>query len=163
MKMKQLLFSMLTLLCCCMGAWAQSSDVLSGVFTINASGDKVHFSKGNLQKVDGNYQFAEHQYEYFGTTQSANHCDLFAFNNYQTPDGDVLWRILSKDEWEYLLTKRSVNNTLSTDARYSKATIGDEYKGVIVFPDNYTHPEGTGFSGSCNNATQIFWKLFGHL
>lgn len=152
MKMKQLFFSMLTLLCCT-GAWAQSSDVLSGEFTINASGDKVHFSKGNLQKVDGNYQFAEHQYEYFGTTQSANHCDLFAFNNYQTPDGDFLWRILSKDEWGYLITERSVNNTLSEGALYSKATIGGVYKGVIVFPDNYTHPEGTGFSGSCNNGT----------
>ncbi len=152
-KTKQLFISMLTLLCCCTGAWAQSSDVLSGEFTINASGDKVHFSKGNLQKVDGNYQFAEHQYEYFGTTQSANHCDLFAFNNYQTPDGDVLWRILSKDEWGYLITERSVNNTLSEGALYSKATIGGVYKGVIVFPDNYTHPEGTGFSGSCNNGT----------
>ena len=148
------LFTLLLLVCgMATGAWAQSSDVLSGEFTINASGDKVHFSKGNLQYINGNWQFAEHQYEYFGTTQSDNHCDLFAFNNYQTPDGDFLWRILSKDEWGYLITERGVNNTLSEGALYSKATIGGVYKGVIVFPDNYTHPEGTGFSGSCNNGT----------
>ena len=146
--------SILTLLCCCTGAWATGE--LNGLFTINASGDKVLFSKGNLQYVDENYQFAEHQYDYFGGNQYSNHVDMFANNDYSSPDGDTAWRILSQSEWSYLYTERSVTNTLSEGARYSKATIGGTYKGVIVFPDSYTHPNGTGFAGNCNNATENY-------
>ena len=76
---------MLTLLCCT-GVWAQlASDVLSGVFTINANGVKVQFSKGNLQKIGSNYQFAEHQYDYIGNNQNDSNKDLFAFNPTLTP------------------------------------------------------------------------------
>ena len=151
---KRLLISLLTLLCCCTGAWATGE--LNGLFTINASGDKVLFSKGNLQYVDENYQFAEHQYDYFGDNQYSNHVDMFAKNGYSSPDGDTAWRILSQSEWSYLYTERSVTNTLSEGARYSKATIGGTYKGVIVFPDSYTHPNGTGFAGNCNNAAENY-------
>ena len=146
--------SILTLLCCCTGACATGE--LNGLFTINASGDKVLFSKGNLQYVDENYQFAEHQYDYFGDNQYSNHVDMFAKNGYSSPDGDTAWRILSQSEWSYLYTERSVTNTLSEGARYSKATIGGTYKGVIVFPDSYTHPNGTGFAGNCNNAAENY-------
>lgn len=139
------------------GAWTQSaSDVLNGEFTINASGDKVQFSKGNLQKVNNVWQFAEHQYEYFGTNQTANSCDIFVYNSYTFPDDGIPWGILSQAEWEYLYTSRNVNNTLSSGARYSKAIIGGAYKGVIVFPDNYSHPSGADFSGNCNNATENY-------
>lgn len=139
------------------GLWASSiPGALSGRFTINASGDKVQFSKGNLQYVDENYQFAEHQYDYFGGNQYSNHVDMFANNGYSSPDGDTAWRILSLSEWSYLYTERSVTNTLSEGARYSKATIGGTYKGVIVFPDSYTHPNGTGFAGNCNNAKENY-------
>ena len=151
---KRLIISLLTLLCCCTGAWAEGE--LNGLFTINASGDKVQFSKGNLQYVDENYQFAEHQYDYFGGNQYSNHVDMFANNGYSSPDGDTAWRILSQSEWSYLYTERSVTNTLSEGARYSKATIGGTYKGVIVFPDSYTHPNGTGFAGNCNNAAENY-------
>ena len=151
---KRLLISLLTLLCCNTGAWATGE--LNGLFTINASGDKVQFSKGNLQYVDENYQFAEHQYDYFGGNQYSNHVDMFANNGYSSPDGDTAWRILSQSEWSYLYTERSVTNTLSEGARYSKATIGGTYKGVIVFPDSYTHPNGTGFAGNCNNAAENY-------
>lgn len=138
------------------GLWASSiPGALSGRFTINASGDKVQFSQGNLQYV-GTWQFAEHQYDYFGGNQYSNHVDMFANNGYSSPDGDTAWRILSLSEWSYLYTERSVTNTLSEGARYSKATIGGTYKGVIVFPDSYTHPNGTGFAGNCNNAKENY-------
>ena len=151
-RTKRLIISMLTLLCCCMGAWAQSSsDVLDGVFTVSNSGTRVQFSKGNLQYVNNTYQFAEHQYDYIGVNQ-----DWFAFNNYSAPSDGISWYVLSQAEWEYLFVTRTVTNTLSAGARYSKATIGDTYKGVIVFPDNYTHPDGTGFTGHCENATEAY-------
>ncbi|MCR5366445.1 MAG: hypothetical protein K6E67_09930, partial [Prevotella sp.] len=155
MKKKRIIFSMFTLLCCCTGAWAQSaSDVLSGIFTINASGTTVQFSKGNLQYVNGNWQFAEHQYDYIGNNQSDNNKDLFAFNGYSTPDAS--WFNMSHDQWKYLLATRSVTNTLSDGARYTMATLGGTYKGLIIFPDDYTHPDGTGFVAGTYNSYSNF-------
>ena len=122
-----------------------NAGALNGMFTINASGDKVVFSQGNLQKVGDMYQFANNQYDYFGTDQSDTHRDMFAFLDYSNPDVDESWFMLSHDEWKYLLITRSVTNTLSDDARFTMATLGDTYKGLIIFPDYYTHPEGTGF------------------
>lgn len=157
-RMKRLISLMLFVCGMAAGMWAQStSDVLNGEFTINASGGKVVFSKGNLQKVNNVLQFAENQYVYFGTNQSDSHCDLFSYSESSTfPDDGISWRILSQAEWEYLYISRNVNNTLSSGARYSKATIGGAYKGVIVFPDNYSHPSGAEFSGNCNNATENY-------
>ena len=124
----------------------QTSDVLNGVFTINASGEKVSFAKGNLQKIGSTYQFAEHQYDYFGTNQSDTHRDMYAFLDYSNPDNGESWSMLSNSEWKYLFATRSVTNTLSDGARYTMATLGGTYKGLIIFPDYYTHPEGADFT-----------------
>ncbi len=149
------LFTLLLLVCgMTTGAWAQSSDVLSGEFTINASGDKVHFSKGNLQYINGNWQFAEHQYDYIGDNQSDNNKDLFAFNGYSTPDAS--WFNMSHDQWKYLLATRSVTNSLYAGARYTMATLGGTYKGLIIFPDDYTHPDGTDFVAGIYNSYSNF-------
>ena len=120
----------------------QTSDVLNGVFTINASGEKVSFAKGNLQKIGSTYQFAEHQYDYFGTNQSDTHRDMYAFLDYSNPDNGESWSMLSNSEWKYLFATR----TLSDGARYTMATLGGTYKGLIIFPDYYTHPEGADFT-----------------
>ena len=142
---KQLLISCLALLGCCVMAQAQSTpDVLCGEFSISGYGQKVVFSKGNLQCVDGNWQLAEHQYDYFGDSQSPGQ-DMFAYNAYCLPDNDNSWFVLSHKEWTYLLKTRIVNNTLSDGAHFTMATLGDTYKGVILFPDDYMHPEGTDF------------------
>ena len=130
----------------------QPSDALNGVFTINASGEKVSFAKGNLQKIGSTYQFAEHQYDYFGKNQSDTQRDMFSFNNFSTPNSDDNWFNMTHDQWVYLLRDRSVNNTLSDGACFTMATLGGTYKGVILFPDNYTHPEGTGFTPGVFNS-----------
>ena len=95
-KTKRLLISMLTLLCCT-GAWAEGE--LKGLFTINASGDKVQVSQGNLQyfcsTAAPEWRFAEHQYDYVAFDGSAyaenseKWIDLFGYgtsgyNNGQT-------------------------------------------------------------------------------
>ncbi len=70
---KQLLISMIALLCCT-GAWASSiPGALSGRFTINASGEKVLFSQGNLQyqASTDTWRFAENQYDYIGSANSS--------------------------------------------------------------------------------------------
>ena len=49
------------------------TGALSGKFTINESGDQVYFSQGNLQyqASTNTWQFAEHQYDYVGSANSA--------------------------------------------------------------------------------------------
>ena len=133
-----------------------NAGALNGMFTINDSGDKVVFSQGNLQKVGDMYQFANNQYDYFGTDQSDTHRDMFAFLDYSNPDVDESWFMLSNDEWKYLLITRSVTNTLSDDARFTMATLGDTYKGLIIFPDYYEHPDGTGFMSGIFNSNSNY-------
>ena len=138
-------------------------DALLYPFSVS-NAKTVLFAKGNLQYVDDNWQFASKQYEDFGTFQSDNHKDMFPYNSYTCPKG---WYCLTNDEWEYLLTKRTVSNTLSDGALYTLATLGNAYKGMIVFPDEYTHPAGTGFTAGTYNAPSDFtatvsldgWKL----
>ena len=77
-KAKRLFISMLTLLCCT-GLWASSiPGALSGRFTINASGEKVLFSQGNLQyqASTNTWRFATNQYDYIGSA-NANISDSY--------------------------------------------------------------------------------------
>lgn len=72
-----------------------------------------------------------------------------------------IWRVLTSDEWNYVFKQRqasTVNNV--HNARFAKAKVNN-ICGVILFPDDYTHPSGveqpkainvTGSSGwSTNN------------
>ncbi|MBO4662050.1 MAG: hypothetical protein J5630_05045 [Bacteroidaceae bacterium] len=95
------------------GAWASSTPgALSGLFTINASGDKVQFSQGNLQYFcstsNPEWRFAEHQYDYIAYDNSAysensgKWIDLFAYgtsgyNNGQ--DNYQPWKICASGSW----------------------------------------------------------------
>lgn len=133
-----------------------NAEALDGLFTINAIGEEVVFAQGNLQKLGNMYQFAKNQYDYFGTDQSNTHRDMFAFLDYSNPEDDNSWFMLSRDEWRYLFATRSVTNTLSADARFTMATIGDTYKGLIIFPDYYEHPEGTGFIAGVFNSNSNY-------
>ena len=133
----------------------QPSEALNGEFSITDNGIKVVFSRGNLQNVNNTWQFAIHQYDYFGENQS-NGRDMFAFNDFSLPNNDDTWFNMTHDQWVYLLRDRSVTNTLSDGARFTMATLGGTYKGVILFPDNYTHPEGTGFTPGVFNSNSNY-------
>lgn len=53
-----------------------------------------------------------------------------------------LWRTLTKDEWDYVLFSRQASTIGGTpDARFTKAVVNN-VKGIILFPDLYTHPSG---------------------
>lgn len=89
-----------------------------------------------------------------------------AINNGGNQPG--LWRTLTTDEWNYLLHER-VGSTVNgvDDARYSsnvvKITVGSkEVSVMMLFPDDYTHPEGielphfiNGIQGSINTTGTI--------
>lgn len=167
-RAKRLLISMITLLCCCTGTWASSiPGALSGRFTINASGEKVVFSQGNLQYV-GTWQFAENQWDCFSTSQYNDHRDLFGWGTGDAPNkvsdnnGDYGtftdwgtnaitnggntensgWRTLTKDEWVYLFYSRENAATL-----FGFGSVNG-MNGLIILPDNWTTPEGASFTAS---------------
>jgi len=66
------------------------------------------------------------------------------------------WRTPAVSEWHYLINLRTVTNSLSAGARYTMATLGGTYKGLILFPDTYTHPSGTGFTAGTFNAVSSY-------
>ena len=52
---------------------------INGLFTINADGDQIYFSQGNLQYIGSSeipyWRFAENQWDYFGTSTGQNSRD----------------------------------------------------------------------------------------
>ena len=89
-RTKRLIISLLTLLCCNTGMWASSiPGALSGRFTINASGEKVLFSQGNLQyqASTDTWRFASNQWDFIGnnanntspTSSNESYMDLFCW------------------------------------------------------------------------------------
>ena len=126
-----------------------TNGTLSGKFTINSSGDKVYFSKGNLQYDGTNWKFATNQWDVLGAngtkangTATGYPMDLFTWGNIDNPAFDGTdyytenanlsgtydwgsrmgsgWYTLSKDEWLYLFGMESNNTDKSGHARYRK-------------------------------------------
>ncbi len=144
------------------GAWAQTG-MTNGLFSVSAT-KRVYFSKGNLQLVGENtFQFAENQWDYFGSNQSDNHRDLFCWGTGNNPNqttgnstftdwGDNTylqatlgkgWRTMTKDEFVYVFNTRASGSSVFgiADGRYTTATINTDGTGVngfILFPDGIT-------------------------
>lgn len=78
-----------------------------------------------------------------------------------------IWRTLTASEWTYLFRTRATNTNLSTtNARYVAAKV-NSINGLILFPDNYTHPSGitapsyingTANGWSSNNYSSTDWS-----
>ena len=145
---------------------------LSGEFTVNAEGKKVHFSKGNLtyNVSTATWAFYEHQYD-CATGYDSNLISLFTWgygtwstspksNSYQTGDftdwgsqiGDGnTWRTLSKYELTYLFYTRTVNGGQKEGHSFQRATINSDATGVygmILYPDNYTETAKTLYTSA---------------
>lgn len=101
-----------------------------------------------------------------GRDMAGTHADWGVHNSIYNPktnhtdnhtDAAGTWRTLTQAEWTYLFNTRSasrVNNV--NNARYAKAIV-NSVPGVILFPDEYTHPSGvtqpTGI-----NSTNAGWN-----
>lgn len=56
---------------------------------------------------------------------------------------NIGWRTLTADEMNYIMFSRPSSTVAGTNnARFARAYLFGTYYGVIIFPDNYTHPEG---------------------
>lgn len=56
---------------------------------------------------------------------------------------NIGWRTMTADEMNYLMSSRPASTVAGTNnARFARAYLFGTYHGFIIFPDNYTHPEG---------------------
>lgn len=111
-------------------------NAVDGKFSISEN-QYVFFSKGNLlyNESTQTWRFAEHQYDYYGTTSFAysEWIDMFDWNTNGAEHGDLsAWRPLTHPEWDYILYERS---TIS-DKRFAKAMVSG-INGLILFPDDW--------------------------
>ena len=161
-------------------------DAVNGYFTINDKGDKVLFSRGNLQYQPSTKirRFAPNQFDYIGedcseaTKKDTGWKDLFhwgtgnnlrATKNPDTPFyewGDKMgngWRTLTGDEWDYIINKRTTESGLL----YATAEVNGVC-GVILLPDDWNSSyynfivddkKGCVNIISLSNWTQLFESL----
>lgn len=150
-----------------------SEDVVNGLFTVDADGKQVYFGDGNLQNINGDWQFAEHQYDYLGA-YSTSAWDLFGWSTAATNfgmststswstysgsfvdwgtqigDGDT-WRTLSIDEWRYVLRTRT---GAASKQGVATVTIGNNaIHGLVLLPDAWTLPAGLSFTSGAGSWT----------
>lgn len=148
-----------------------TTTVDHSLFTI-ANGTQVHFSKGNLKRVDGTWSFHTHQYDILNSWTSTS-CDLFYWEttgNYGSNEvcvtssgtpSDVVdwgttmgigWHTLTgkiSGEWYYLFNYRD-----NADAKHGFTTInvnGNAKVGYVVLPDHWTLPTGCDFTSDRSN------------
>ena len=163
---------------------AVPDGAISGIFSINADGNQVYFSKGNLRYTSGTWSFFDNQYDYY-TNYSANAWDKFGWSTTATNYGmststsnstysgifydwgsdsalqtslGTGWFTLTSDEWTYLFNTRSASTVGGTDnGRYAKAKVNN-VGGVILFPDTYTHPDGVTAPTGVNTTGDTGWN-----
>ncbi len=150
---------------------------VGGLFSINADGDQVWFSQGNLQyqASTGTWRFAENQYDYLGADNaniSASYSgwiDLFGWGTGNNPT------LSSTDNSDYSTFvdwgTNSISNggeqtnswrTLSRDEwdyilngrsgaamKYGTCSVNGIY-GIVLLPDNWEQPAGVNFTSGYN-------------
>lgn len=142
--------------------------MLPGRFSVNVL-EQVSFASGNLQyrPSDTSWRFAPHQYDALGSinnnhsqssytgwldlrsyTQSNSWCANRAIQG--GGDSAGLWRVLSIDEWDYILTERANSSQLRTFATV------DGVPGLVLLPDNWQLPYGIAMTISVDSAANSY-------
>lgn len=121
---------------------------IEGIGAFSVSADKqVTFAPGNLQYHlgDKKWQLAANQSDIVGQLDSTNGVhskylgwiDLFDWKTATLPS--ATWRLLSKDEWVYVVSRRE-----NAEALFALGIVNNE-AGMILLPDNWVQPEGVNF------------------
>lgn len=130
------------------------------LFTVNSSGKKVKFTKGNLYWNGSDYAFEEHQYDY-PTTRNADHIGHFFYSKdaviarserYKDASrtiSDVLFAanggaipgftILDNQEWKYL-----IDHNMQSESTVSIAGV----KCAVIVPDGYDGIVASSYTAS---------------
>ncbi len=139
---------------------------LSGEFTVNAEGKKVHFSQGNLW-ADGS-KTLHFEFKQYSSPNSwdASHVSHFTWSNsvadavgnsnsgsnlfcdeshkVSVDGSEAIYYALSKDEWNYLFNTRTVRGGTGKDNSYSHRITYGNITGLVLYPDNYAGPTLSG-------------------
>ena len=84
--------------------------------------------------------------DYAAPTTSISQTDYdWGYHNAISNGGNATgqWYTLSSNQWKYLLNTRTTSTVginSNNTTLYTLATIGGTHKGLILFPDEYTHP-----------------------
>ena len=122
----------------------------------------------NLRNLQSNYY-----YKPFQTTKSDNYGpegeysitgdyalgDWGIYNSSKITNGEGYntWRVLTFEEWDYVFNTRNASTINKVnDARYAKAKVGDVF-GIILFPDNYSHPNNVALPVGINDKYGNHW------
>ena len=115
---------------------ASAKTALPGVFSVSEN-KKVQFSSGAMTyKMEGGTSISSSQFsadtDYFCLRDEK-------YMKWETKSG--VWRVLSAEEWEYLVKERpNAFNLLGV------AGVADKYYGVVLLPDNFQLPAGVTFT-----------------
>lgn len=70
------------------------------------------------------------------------------------------WFTLSNDEWTYLISTRACSTVNGTaNARFCKALLFRTTPGLIIFPDDYTHPADVDQPTNINATNNPIWNV----
>lgn len=162
--------------------WA-TDGALSGRFTINANGDQVVFSQGNLQYQASTqtWRFAENQYDYIGADNAniSDTCtgwiDLFGWGTGDAPTkhstnfGDYTtftdWGVNpisnggnEANQWRTLTIEETSYLFFDSGKMKGQATVNGVH-GIVIFPDNWTLPAGLSFTSFPKNWTTNVYSV----
>ena len=150
---------------------------LNGKFSVSDT-KQVYFSKGNLRYASSKWSFFDNQYDFyigynadtwdkFGWSTSATTYGMNTSTSNSDYSGDFVdwgatmgtgWRTLTSDEWTYLFKTRSASTVNGTEnGRYAKAMVNN-VRGIILFPDTYTHPDGVTAPTGVNDTGNTGWN-----
>ena len=151
------IFLFIVALCASVVCIAQES--LSGKFTVNEQGKQVQFAQGNLQYVPstGEWLFAASQTEIIGKDAAyvtanpgyGGAIDLFPWGEDYGSYIGTGWRLLTDDEWQYLLREEEIGDG---PMNAGQATIGTQH-GLMLVPDGWKEFATLTFKPSPNNWT----------
>lgn len=179
--MKKLL-TLLAVALSCASMWA-TEGALSGRFTINANGDQVVFSQGNLQYQASTqtWRFAENQYDYIGADNAniSDTCtgwiDLFGWGTGDAPTkhstnlGDYTtftdWGVNpisnggnEANQWRTLTIEETSYLFFESGKMKGQATVNGVH-GMVIMPDDWTLPAGLSFTFFPKNWTTNVYSV----
>lgn len=140
-----------------------------GIFTVNRTGKKVRFAKGNLFWNGSRFAFETHQYDVprswdashvghffwsedaaISVAKSFSHTGNDADDRFFAADGGAIdgYTVLSKEEWTYVMTRHlaTTSEPEVTDNAYAFTIAG--VKCLILTPDFFTGELKNSYSAS---------------
>lgn len=138
------------------------------LFSVSEEGRRIRFSRGNLLSLSARdiWQMEPEQYVFHGN--KADTTSVFVWNvgdsqPWMTGRDTVFaglvgqWRIMTSEEWLWLMELRSASTVGTTaNARWTPITV-DGVRGLLLFPDDYSHPASVVPLADINQVRSSSW------